>query len=154
MEFSLLNHEITLKDVEKFDYPNSKYGVIVHIENDKGELLLQQRGSNSRDEKRKIEYIGGSLESNESFKEAILREIKEEAGEDMRLEFEDFSGIFHYYKNNINWIFAIFKAKYIDGEIRIMEPSKCLGYHFFTKEEALNSPIVTEGCKFLIKNIY
>lgn len=154
MEFSLLNHEITLNDVEKFDYPNTKYGVIVHIENDKGELLLQQRGSNSRDEKRKIEYIGGSLESNESFKEAILREIKEEAGEDMRLEFEDFSGIFHYYKNNINWIFAIFKAKYIDGEIRIMEPSKCLGYHFFTKEEALNSPIVTEGCKFLIKNIY
>lgn len=153
MEFSLLDHEVTLKDVEKFSYPNTKYGVIAHIENDKGELLLQQRGFKSRDEKEKIEYIGGSLENNESFKEAIMREVKEEVGEDIKLEFLDFFGIFHYYKNNINWIFAIFKAKYIDGEIKIMEPSKCLGYHFFTKEEALNSPIVTEGCKFLIKNI-
>ena len=34
-----------------------------------------------------------------------------------------------------------------------MEPDKCLGYKFFTKDEALSSDVVTESCKYLIDQL-
>lgn len=155
MKFYPINHEATFNDIEKFDYPNRKIGVIAHIENDKGEILLQQRGAKSRDENGLYEDIGGKVDSDDfSFKEAIIREIKEEAGEDIKLEFKGNSiGIYHCHKNNTNWIFVIYFVKYINGDIRIMEPDKCLGYKFFTYKEAIGSDLVTESCKYLIKNI-
>lgn len=155
MKFYPINHEAIFDDIEKFDYPNQKIGVIAHIENDKGEILLQQRGIKSRDENGLYEYIGGKVDSDDfSFKEAIIREIKEEAGDDIKLKFNDNSiGIYHCFKNNINWIFIIYFVKYINGNIKIMEPDKCLGYKFFTYKEALNSNLVTESCKYLIKSI-
>lgn len=155
MKFYPINHEVVFDDIEKFDYPNRKIGVIAHIENDKGEILLQQRGVKSRDENGLYEAIGGKVDSDDlSFKEAIIREIKEEAGEDIKLEFKgDSIGIYHCYKNNINWIFVIYFVKYINGTIKIMEPDKCLSYKFFTYEEAINTDLVTESCKYLIKSI-
>lgn len=88
MKFYPLNHEATYDDIEKFDYPNQKIGVIAHIENDNGEILLQQRGIKSRDENGLYEDIGGKVDSSDfSFKDAIIREIKEEAGDDIKLEF-------------------------------------------------------------------
>jgi len=59
MEFYLLDHEATFDDLKSFDFPNQKIGVIAHIENDKGEILLQQRGVKSRDENMLFEDIGG-----------------------------------------------------------------------------------------------
>lgn len=155
MKFYPLNHEATYDDIEKFDYPNQKIGVIAHIENDNGEILLQQRGIKSRDENGLYEDIGGKVDSSDfSFKDAIIREIKEEAGDDIKLEFNVNSiGICHFFKNNVNWIFVIYAAKYINGNIKIMEPDKCLGYKFFTYKEVLNSDLVTESCKYLTKSI-
>ena len=155
MNFYPINHEAVLEDIEKFDYPNRKIGVIAHIENDKGEILLQQRGVKSRDENGIYEDIGGKVDTDDfSFKQAIIREIKEEAGDDVKLEFNGNSiGIYHCYKNNINWIFVIYFVKYINGTIKIMESDKCLGYKFFTYKEAINSDLVTESCKYLIKSI-
>lgn len=155
MTFYLIDHEATFDDVEKFEYPNRKIGVIAHIENGKGGILLQQRGIKSRDENGLYEDIGGKVDSSDfSFKEAIIREIKEEAGDDIKLEFNGNSiGIYHCLKNNVNWIFVIYSFKYINGNIMIMEPDKCLGYKFFNYKEAINSDLVTESCKFLIKSI-
>lgn len=155
MKFYPINHEAIFDDIKKFDYPNRKIGVIAHIENDKGEILLQQRGVKSRDENGLYEDIGGKVDSDDlSFKEAIIREIKEEAGDDIKLEFKgDSIGIYHCYKNNINWIFVVYFVKYINGTIKIMEPDKCLGYKFFTYEEAISTDLVTESCKYLNKSI-
>ncbi len=155
MKFYPINHEAIFDDIEKFDYPNRKVGVIAHIENDKGEILLQQRGIKSRDDNGLYEDIGGKVDLDDvNFKEAIIREIKEEAGDDVKLEFNGHSiGIYHCYKNNINWIFVIYFVKYINGIIKIMEPDKCLDYKFFTYKEAINSDLVTESCKYLIKSI-
>ena len=58
MEFYKLNHEVNKKDLKHFSYPNQKLGVIIHVENEKGEILLQQRGPNSRDENGMFEDIG------------------------------------------------------------------------------------------------
>ncbi len=154
MNFYLLNHEATSADLKKFDFSNEKIGVIAHIENENGEILLQQRGIKSRDENGLYEDIGGKVEPEDnSFKSAIIREIKEEAGDEINLEFSDSIGIYHCCKNNINWIFVVYFVKYIDGSIKVMEPDKCKGYQFFKYEEAINSDVVTDCCKYLIKSI-
>lgn len=154
MIFYPIDHEATFEDIKKFDYPNQKMGVIAHIENNKGEILLQQRGVKSRDENGLYEDIGGKVDSGDvSFKSAIIREIKEEAGEDVHLEFSNSIGIYHCFKNDIHWIFVIYFAKYISGNIKIMEPDKCMGYQFFSYNEVITSNLVTESCKFLSKSI-
>ncbi len=154
MHFYLLAHEATFKDLKKFNFPNQKIGVIAHIENANGEILLQQRGEKSRDEKGLFEDIGGKVDLEDaSFKSAIIREIKEEAGEEINLELSDSIGIFHCFKNDINWIFVIYFAKYINGNIKVMEPTKCKSYHFFKYQEAIKSDIVSDSCKYLIKAI-
>lgn len=154
MQFYNLDHEVSFEDLENFNFPNQKIGVIAHIENENGEILLQQRGIKSRDENGLYEDIGGKVDKEDtSFKSAIMREVKEEAGDEINLIFSDSIGIYHCYKNNINWIFIIYFAKYIDGKIKIMEPLKCTDYHFFKYDEAINSELVTESCKYLIKSI-
>lgn len=100
------------------------------------------------------EDIGGKVDSEDiNFKSAIIREIKEEAGNEMNLVYSDSIGIYHCNKNNVNWIFIIYFVKYIDGNINIMEFEKCKNYHFFKYEEAMKSDLVTVGCKYLIKYI-
>ena len=154
MHFYSLDHEASFEDLRKFNYPNQKIGVIAHIENKDGEILLQQRGVKSRDENGLYEDIGGKVESGDvNFLSAIKREIKEEAGVEINLVFSDSIGIYHCYKNDINWIFVIYFVKYIDGNFKIMEKDKCTDYHFFKYDEAINSALVTECCKYLIKSI-
>lgn len=154
MEFYLLDHEATYEDIKKFNFPNQRTAVIAHIENENGEILLQQRGIKSRDENGLFEDISGQVETyDENFKAAIIREIKEEIGDNVNLAYSDSIGLYHYYKNNINWIFIIYFFKYIDGVIEIMEPEKCMGYKFFKYEELINSELVTGSSKFLCKSI-
>lgn len=154
MEFYKLDHEANITDIETFNYPNQKIGVIAHIEDELGNILLQQRGIKSRDENGLYEDVGGSLDdTDKDFKSAIIREMKEEMGNEANVEISDSIGLYHVQKNDTNWLFIIFYGKYIDGEIKIMEPDKCLGYKFFTYEEAQDSNIVTESCKYLIKSI-
>ncbi len=154
MQFYNLDHEATLEDLKKFNYPNQKIGVIAHIENQYGEILLQQRGMKSRDENGLYEDIGGKVEREDvNFLSAIKREVEEEAGDEINLSFSDSIGIYHCYKNNINWIFVIYFVKYIDGNFKIMEPLKCTDYRFFEYDEAIKSELVTESCKYLIKSI-
>ncbi len=154
MDYHEIDHEATMEDIDKFIYDNKKIGVIVHVEDSEGKILLQQRGSKSRDENGLFEDVGGKFDdTDKSFKEAIIREFKEEAGEDANIEIGRSIGIYHCFKNNTNWVFVIYFGKYIDGELKVMEPDKCLGYKFFTKEDALSSDVVTESCKFLINEL-
>lgn len=154
MEFYKIDHEVTLEDIKKFNYPNQRLAMIVHFEDDQGRILLQQRGTNSRDENGLYETIGGKFEEEDlTFKNAILREIKEEVGTEMNFTLSDSIGIYHCKKKDTNWIFIIYFGQYIDGKINVMEPTKCQGYKFFTYEEVLNSDLVTEGTKYLTKSI-
>ena len=157
MNYYKLDHEATIKDIEKFNYPNQRVGVISIISNDKGQILLQQRGKSSRDANFLYENIGGSVEDYDSnFKEAILREIKEEAGEDIKIETSDSIGIYLYKseKEDINWIFVIYSFKYLGGEIKIIEKEKCMGYEFIDPKEALKKEEVSAGCRELLRNVF
>lgn len=154
MKFYKMDHEVSELDLQKLDFDNKRLGVIVHIEDKDGKILLQQRGAKSRDENGLYEDVGGSIETSDiDFKSAIIREMKEEMGNEVKIELLDSTDIYHICKNNTNWVFVIYKGKYIGGKVNIMEPEKCMGYKFFTYEEAINSDLVSEGCKFLIKAI-
>lgn len=154
MRFYKIDHSVNNQDIQKFNFENQRIGVIAHIEGRNGKILLQQRGLKSRDENGLYEYVGGSVENSDiDFEAAIIREMQEEMGNDANIELLDSTGIYHCCKNNINWIFVIFRGKYIDGDINIMEPEKCLGYKFFTYDEAINSELVSESCRFLIKEM-
>lgn len=154
MNFYKTNHEVTFDDIKKFNYDNQRVGVIVHIRNDEGKILLQKRGIKSRDEVGLYEDIGGKVDySDESFRNAIIRELKEEVGDEAKIQISNSIGIYHCNKNNINWIFIVYFGRYFEGKIKIMEPEKCQGYHFFTYDEAISSDSVTQGSKFLMKSL-
>lgn len=154
MNYYKMNRKIEKEDLESFQYPNRKIGVIAHIVDELGNILLQQRGMKSRDENGLYEDVGGRAEEYDSdFTSAIIREMAEEMGTEVNVEFEEPIGIYHVEKNDINWVFIIFYVKYIGGEIKIMEPDKCLGYKFFHYEEIMTSSLVSESCKYLKKCI-
>ena len=154
MHFYKTNFEVTFDDIKCFNFENQRLGVIVHIKNKDNKILLQQRGMESRDEIGMFEDVGGRVDSTDtSFKNAIIREMKEEIGDDAVIKLSNSIGIYHCYKNNINWIFVVYLGEYIKGPIKIMEPEKCQGYHFFDYDEAINSDKVSEGSKFLVKSI-
>ena len=154
-KFYKIEHEISSDDINKFNFENQRIGVIAHIQNADGKILLQQRGAKSRDENGLFEDVGGAVENSDvDFKSAIIREIEEEMGNEANLEFQDCLGIWHAYKNNINWIFVVYDIKYIDGNIKIMEPEKCMGYKFFSQEELMSSDLVSESSRCLCKEIW
>ena len=83
----------------------------------------------------------------------MIREIAEEVGNNIQYELGQSIGIGHWQKGDINWIFIIYPVLYIGGTLERLEPEKCIGYRFFQKEEALDSNLVTESCKFIIQKI-
>ena len=97
-----------------------------------GRILFQRRTDNGR-----WGLIGGLVEMNETYKDAALREVREETGLEVRLD--SFLGIFH--NHNMVWssgdqahvITAFFTASIISGDPRIDEES--LELRFFGLEE-------------------
>ncbi len=154
MEFYKMEDGITSKDIRKFNYPNQKLGVIVQIYNDDGLILLQKRGCKSRDENGMYEDIGGKVEEeDDSFKAAIERELLEEAGSEVEVKLSEPVGLYHNSKNGIDWLFVVYLGKYVKGEFKVMEPLKCEGYRFWWYEEAMESSMVTQSSKFLMKSL-
>ena len=43
MEFFKVDHEIREIDIQAFDYPNKKVAVIAYIENEAGDIFLEQK---------------------------------------------------------------------------------------------------------------
>lgn len=153
MEFYKSNN-VTFEDLRVYNYNNMKIGVIVHIVDSNGKILLQKRGPKCKDDSLLFEDIGGKLEENDiDFKSAIIREMKEEIGDDAIFDISNPIGIYHSEKGDVNWLFVIFIAKYIKGNINIMEKEKCLGYKFFSYDDIINSNEVSSGSKFLTKSI-
>lgn len=149
MEF---NEVDGIVDLEKYNYSNYKVGVIAHIIDKDGNILLQQRGVKSRDENGLFEDVGGKVDKDDTdYKSAIEREIKEEMGDDVNIKLSNPVGVWYVPKKDTNWLFIVFKGTYLDGNIKIMEPDKCMGYKFFTYDEAVESNMLSESCNFLVK---
>lgn len=94
------------------------------IVNDKNETLLIKRTSKSQNEAGFWSKPGGTVEFNEKVEDAIIREIKEELGIDIKLIRP--LGFTNHILNSDNqhWVAIHYLAKIINGELEIMEPDK------------------------------
>ena len=105
------------------------FGAIV-VKDDK--ILLQKRSDNN-----KWGLSGGIMEMDETCQEAAIREVKEETGLDIKLDY--LVGIYH--NKNCSWssgdkahvIFVCFKASIISGELQ--KDSESLELKFFGNDE-------------------
>lgn len=109
--------------------------VIVYAFDLGNKIVFQRRGLGCRDERLKLETIGGRVKKSDTdFRTALQREIIEEIGTDADIELEEFivstyAKTFDVRNNKEqDWIYLVYKGKLKDGELKIAEPNKCLGY--------------------------
>ncbi len=160
--FIKFNREvIDTKDLEVYlkstglKLPEYRCAVIALILDQDGRILLQRRGPKSRDEVGKLEDIGGAVEDTDiTFRDAMKREILEEAGEDINFTIDELVGASLVSKydsrsdSNVNWFFILYKCTYIDGELKINEPGKSLGYEFYKQDELPVDEVALTTMKF------
>lgn len=115
--------------------PDFRVAVIALFMDKEDNIILQRRGIKSRDEHHKLEDIGGAYEEGDkTFKNALAREIAEEAGNDIDYDIKEFIGSvlirrFDIRSNSyVNWLFMLYKCIYNNGEFKIIEKDKCEGY--------------------------
>jgi len=118
---------------KKYDYPEVIVGAL--IINDEGKIFLAKSGK----WKDKWTVFGGHVELGEKAEEAIIREVKEEAGIDVQIEAQlDFSeSVFHEdFKGDRHFIFLDFLCRY-DGKGEIKLNEEYSGeYEWMTIDEA------------------
>lgn len=151
---NLQDLEIYLEE-KKIDLPEYRTAVIALILDKDERILLQRRGPKSRDEVGKLEDIGGAVESiDNSFREAMHREIIEEVGNDIKYTIDELVGAclvnkFDSRSNTyVNWLFLLYKCTYIDGELINNEPGKSLGYEFYKYNELPKDEVAKTTMEF------
>ena len=101
------------------------------IENDKGQILVQDRQGKSWPG---ITFPGGHVEFGESFHDAVVREVKEETGLDIKHPI--LCGVKHFEtENNERYIVLCYKTNQYSGDIQSSEE----GDVFWINKEDLNS---------------
>lgn len=112
-----------------------KVAVIVYAFDEDNKIVFQRRGPGCRDERLKLETIGGRVkESDINFRAALHREIVEEVGKEAQIEIQEFitatyaTTFDNRYQKQQTWIYLIYKGNLKSGDLKIAEPTKCLGY--------------------------
>ena len=107
---------------------------VVHDGN--GNILLQKRGKNARDEQGRWDVGGGAIEFGESIDEAIRREIMEElCCEPLEIDFLTVYDA-HREHNGVktHWIAILHAVKVDPKQVRIGEPDKIEEIGWFTSK--------------------
>lgn len=119
------------KDISK----GYKVAVIVYAFDKDNKIIFQRRGPGCRDERFKLETIGGKVQENDvDFRSALQREIVEEIGLNAKIELKEFivstyaKTFDDRYNKEQTWIYLVYKGDFKGGELEIAEPTKCLGY--------------------------
>ena len=92
-------------------------------------FLIAQRNL-KKDQVGLWEFPGGKVEKNESYENALIREIKEELNADIEVDEYVGENVHHYPEKDIKLIF--YKAKLLSEQIELLEHE---GYEWITKEE-------------------
>lgn len=140
---------------KKIELPSYRPAVIALILDKEGNILLQRRGPKSRDEFGMLEDIGGAVEESDvTFRDAMGREIIEEASNEMNFTINKLIGGCLINKFNprvgedVNWLFLLYECSYIDGEIRCNEEGKALGYEWYKYDEFPKEEIASSTLSF------
>ena len=108
--------------------------VIVYAFDKDNKIIFQRRGPACRDERLKLETIGGRVKEHENFRTALQREIVEEIGTEAQIEIQEFITATYAKcfderdKKEQAWVYLVYKGCLKNGEPKIAEPEKCLGY--------------------------
>lgn len=116
--------------------PNIRVACWGTVINNKNEVLLIKRKG-----KDKWETPGGKLEAGESFKECLIREIKEETNVDIIPEF--LLLVEQIYESS-HWVCIGYLCRYKSGEAKILEEEKHENVCWFRLN---NLPSITEYTK-------
>lgn len=92
-------------------------------------FLIAQRNL-KKDQGGLWEFPGGKVEKNESYENALIREIKEELNADIEVDEYVGENVHHYPEKDIKLIF--YKAKLLSEKIELLEHES---YEWITKEE-------------------
>ncbi len=82
-------------------------------------------------------FPGGHLEMFEDFDEAILREMAEECGPDLKVENIHFWTASNtiFYSEDKHYVVIFMLADWVSGEAKVMEPDKCECWEWFGWDE-------------------
>lgn len=116
--------------------------VCFYCHDGKGNLLLQKRNKNARDEHNTWDCGGGSVQFGETFEEAVKRELKEEYGcKPIELHFAGVNNVLRKHKGSkTHWICIIYVVKVDPKKVAIGEPEKIDEIRWFPKNR-LPSPL-------------
>lgn len=108
--------------------------VVFYCHDGKGNLLLQKRSQNCKDEKGRWDCGGGSVEVGESFEEAVKREIMEEyCAVPKSLQF---TGVNNVIRDNegekTHWVALLFSAELDRKKVKIGDPEKIDEINWFS----------------------
>lgn len=103
------------------------------ILNENNEVLLLKRAKDDGNYPEFYCFPGGGLDINETFDEALIREIKEEAGVDI-IEKNYFKS-FYYVSNEEFHVRTLYFYGKVKGEVKINEESS--SFDWFSLDEAL-----------------
>ena len=114
---------------------NSRPGIgLAIIISKKDKLLLGiRRGSHDAGH---FQFPGGHLEWGESFEDCALRETREETGLVIKVNPVPVAVTNDFFARESKHYITIFmRAEYISGKPRALEPEKCGGWHWYSKEK-------------------
>lgn len=105
--------------------------LLTRLIGEKEEILLQRRYQTGLLAGLYDVSCSGHLEINETVKEAMIRETKEEIGIDITKEDLEMITTMHANVDNEEYIFITFHADFFEGIPTIMEPHKCDDLRWF-----------------------
>lgn len=119
--------------------------------NEKGNLLLLRRSPTDKRHPGEWDIPGGAVEENESYIQAVIREIKEETGISLPARGVEMMYTATTFYDNLSTVRFLFVAKVLDGQAINLsyEHDK---HAWLPLEEALNQfkhPVWVDGIKYL-----
>ena len=106
-----------------------------------GKLFLLQRSQTARYAPGCYHLIGGRVEVGENFRQAIIREAREEVGISIDLKDLQFKHVFHRSLVEPSLVVVVFECHVWQGEIVNVEPHKHMAMGWFDSN-ALPEPMV------------
>lgn len=105
------------------------------IEDHEGHVLIQNKVNDSYTG---ITFPGGHVEKKEIFKDAMIREVKEETG--LTIKNPYLCGLYHWYKHSIHNIILVYKASEYEGVLHSSDEGEV---YWINKEDFLKQPLAT-----------
>lgn len=116
---------------ERFQLRCAVFLILTKTENNKEYILCQKRYNTGILDNQYDVACSGHLEKDESAKEAMIREAKEEIGIDIKPEDLNYSSTIHATFSDSDYVLITFKASKYEGVPTIMEPDKCSELKWF-----------------------